>query len=336
MRFREDERDKINILKGILILFVVLGHAVTMLGDAPDRDMAFHDIIFWFHMPLFFALSGAVFRGGVDTKEYAIKKIKRFLPTYLAWFILITLIQGSIMHPKVWLRFLWGGRACGGVYWYITVLLFTTILFALLENKVRSKKLLVAILFICLFAAAAESSFIPEETWAGDLLEPFSCVPWNIDVTLAAVFYYGMGFVCRDLHFEDRISPIIATTIFTVLAVLRLKGSFMYSIDMKYVKYYSLFLDLVLPGLAAVILLWAVRVLVKTKVPARILGEAGEASLVIMYSHLLILGTAGEIVPDFTGRTIVLTIAATVTGYAAYRLFKLNKLTKTLFINGIK
>lgn len=347
MTFRKEEWNKIGILKGILISLVVLGHAVGISADTPAYDMAFHDIIFWFHMPLFFALSGAAYKGGTGTGAYALKKVKRFLPPYLAWFVLITAIQGSIMYPKPWLRFLWGGRACGGVYWYITVLLLTAILFAFLDNHIRAKKVMVAVLFLCLTAAAVESNFMPEEAWTGDLLEPLHCIPWNADVTLAAVFYYGMGSVCKDLLSEERITqlirrkivrimlPVAAALVFAVLAVLRLKGVFMYGIDMKYVKYYNLILDLVLPGLAAVVLLYVTRLLAKSKVLTHVISEAGAASLVIMYSHLLILNTGVKIIPAFTGRTLVLTVAAVVIGYAVYALFRLNKITKVLFISGI-
>lgn len=43
------KRDRsIDILKGILILLVVLGHS----------RVKFSHVIFWFHMPLFFIVSG--------------------------------------------------------------------------------------------------------------------------------------------------------------------------------------------------------------------------------------------------------------------------------------
>lgn len=38
---------RIDILKGLLIIFVVIGHS-------PNINIYVKDIIYWFHMPLFF------------------------------------------------------------------------------------------------------------------------------------------------------------------------------------------------------------------------------------------------------------------------------------------
>ena len=50
------ERDKsIDIMKGILIFFVIIGHY-------PSINERIQSIIYWFHMPLFFMISGYLFK----------------------------------------------------------------------------------------------------------------------------------------------------------------------------------------------------------------------------------------------------------------------------------
>lgn len=340
MSFQEAEWKKVDILKGLLILFVVLGHTTF-------RNVAFHDIIFWFHMPLFFALSGAAFKGGVDDlKAFAYKKAKRFLPTYLAWFILISILEGSIFKAKSWVRFIWGGRVCGGVYWYITVLLFTVILFAQMEKKLKSRKALAACLFLCLCIGTVESLLLPENLPDGGQ-ELLHSVPWNADVTFVAIFFYGMGFLLRDLLTQEKLDILfrerflkyvmvgIAVVAFLVLMILRFRGLFNYELDMKIVSYSNLFLNLLLPGLAAIILLWLTDVLTRTSVLKGLLISFGKSSLVIMYVHQFLRVFMEAHTPAFIGRPIVVTIIAVAVGYGLYRLFSKNTVTKKLFITGI-
>lgn len=57
---------EIDILKGILILFVVIGHY-------PFINQSIKQIIFWFHMPLFFIISGYFYKNkGIINNEQLI------------------------------------------------------------------------------------------------------------------------------------------------------------------------------------------------------------------------------------------------------------------------
>lgn len=340
MSYQKAEWEKIDVLKGLLIILVVLGHTTF-------HNSAFHDIIFWFHMPLFFALSGAVFKGGVDIKPYVIKKFKRFLPTYVAWFILIAALEGSLFKAKSWIRFLWGGRVCGGVYWYITVLFFSMILFAVLERKLKSRKILIIVLFACLCLGTLESNLIPGNLPDEGMEVLLHSVPWNADVTLVAVFYYGMGFVFKNLLIQERMEGLIkkrymivlicliAIIGFSTFTVLRFIGIFNYIFDMKSVSYSNLLFNLLLSGLAAVILLGLAGALIKTRMIRTVFMEIGKSSLVIMYSHQYLRSVIEDCTPGFTGRPIVVTVVAVAIGYGLYKLLRWNSLTKKLFITGI-
>ena len=50
---RSDKQLEINILKGILIITVVIGHS--------NPQLKISNIIYWFHMPAFFMISGYLF-----------------------------------------------------------------------------------------------------------------------------------------------------------------------------------------------------------------------------------------------------------------------------------
>lgn len=337
--FNQEASRKIDILKGILIFLTVLGHSAF-------QNRGFHDIIFWFHMPLFFALSGAVFKGNVEIKEYTINKVKRLMPTYISWFIVISFFEGNICSTDSWIKFIRGGRACPGVYWYITVLLLTTIVFAILEKKIQSGTLLKIVLFCCLCAGSLESFFL-HRTSISENQPLFRFVIWDADVILAAIFFYGMGFLYKDLIHQGipekytnkkrvrKVILIIVMIIFITLSVLKLKGIISYQIDMKYVKYSDVLFNLFLPGLASIVLMELCNLLYERRI-SNILIYIGKASLVIMYSHLFILRSLEKIILPFTGRSIVVTIITVSLCYVLFRIFNRFRITKTLFISGLK
>ena len=66
--------EAIDVLKGILIILVVIGHA---------KNDIVHDVIFLFHMPAFFMVSGVLIdRYKLVEKGYISKKILRLMIPY--------------------------------------------------------------------------------------------------------------------------------------------------------------------------------------------------------------------------------------------------------------
>ena len=123
---------EVDIFKGLLIILVVVGHY--------DSDIV-HDVIFLFHMPLFFIISGLLLKREhiMEGTKYIRTKIQNLMIPYSVYLIIdLFLIRrdyavGSIVPA------LWGGRAVPGVYWYITCFLFSLILFFGLLRKFSDK-----------------------------------------------------------------------------------------------------------------------------------------------------------------------------------------------------
>ena len=84
MRMRVERNAFLDVLRGVAILIVVLGHALQNAnGGVPSRDTA-HWIIMTFQMPLFFMIAGyadGMTHGGSGLRS----KIFRLLVPYLAW-----------------------------------------------------------------------------------------------------------------------------------------------------------------------------------------------------------------------------------------------------------
>lgn len=114
----------IDILRGLLIILVVIGHFNNGIA---------HDIIFLFHMPLFFIISGYLLkREHLTEKNYILNKSKSLMIPYAVYLLIDLFIvrrdcsMNSIVHA------LWGGRAVQGVYWYVTCFLFTLFLLSIM------------------------------------------------------------------------------------------------------------------------------------------------------------------------------------------------------------
>lgn len=117
----------VDIAKGILIILVVVAHAQV--------DVV-HDIIFMFHMPLFFVISGFLMKRETLVKVgYARGKIKHLMILYMTYLVLDMLLARKTLSVHDWMYAIWGGRAVTGVYWYITCFIFTMFLLSALLEK---------------------------------------------------------------------------------------------------------------------------------------------------------------------------------------------------------
>lgn len=117
----------VDIAKGILIILVVVAHAQT--------DIV-HDIIFMFHMPLFFMISGFLMgREKLLKTGYVSGKIKHLMIPYIIYLVLDMVLIRKTLSVHDWIYALWGGRAVTGVYWYITCFIFTIFMLTILLRK---------------------------------------------------------------------------------------------------------------------------------------------------------------------------------------------------------
>ncbi|MEI6533497.1 MAG: acyltransferase family protein, partial [Candidatus Roizmanbacteria bacterium] len=145
----------VDILKGILIIMVVIGHS-----NAPYRGF-----LFWFHMPAFFMVSGFLNKE-ITVKDFYSKifqKIQYFFIPYFSYYLLIIfLIFGLGLHQVNldWLQFyipsfFLGGTYLAGdltVFWFIPTLVFVYIFFNILKLYIKYDVFIIGIvtLLFCL------------------------------------------------------------------------------------------------------------------------------------------------------------------------------------------
>ncbi|WP_229771276.1 acyltransferase family protein [Sharpea porci] len=232
----------VDIEKGILIILVVVAHA--------QRDIV-HDIIFMFHMPLFFVISGFLIKREKLLKAgYMMGKIKHLIILYVVYLVIDMLLVRKTFSVHDWMYAIWGGRAVTGVYWYITCFLFTLFLFFALIRKFPDA----AVKGFALIGggiAVIESHLIDNIHF---LQSPG--IPWNLDVSLMALIYLTIGFYYKgkikellksDLKKYDLAAGILAAVLALICWFIYRDGNRLYYFDMKPVCYKELISALLIP-----------------------------------------------------------------------------------------
>jgi fucose 4-O-acetylase-like acetyltransferase len=229
----------IDTAKGIGIILVVVAHTSTPLY--------LHNIIYQFHMPLFFILSGFFYEDKYDKSPvpFIIKRIKSLYFPYVRYgFILLfsfmTLnffLTGTtgysflgLSKVSLFLIIGIGGVPLGGALWFlrslfIVIMLFLGIRFLLTKINIPDKIkniLLFGLIFICLIAGYNTQ------------------LPYNISSSLVALFFYYIGYLYRK--YNDFIKPNVFIAIISFVVVLL--SALINTVDMAYntYSYLSLFI----------------------------------------------------------------------------------------------
>lgn len=142
----------IDIARGLGIILMVYGHTSRGIDKAGITFAGFNEIdtvIYSFHMPLFFALSGYFFRKSLNkgTKAYLYSKAATILYPYLLWSFIQVLIQFGTSHlinsEATWhevVTFYYPR----GQYWFLFGLLIIDILNLFLYKYLKENGLIIS------------------------------------------------------------------------------------------------------------------------------------------------------------------------------------------------
>lgn len=120
--------------------------------------------------------------------------------------------------------------------------------------------------------------------------------PWNADVVLVALPYVYIGFRLQDIIINSKnvnknkylATGIVAIGAITITAYGFISGKLNFLIDMRYSVYKNWLLTLVIPVCFFTVLFLLSKALEKIPVVNNLLFYIGDATLIIMYLHLMI------------------------------------------------
>lgn len=207
----------IDICKGLGIILVIYGHALYSEN--------YRYLIYAFHMPLFFFLSGLTFRyQKYKHTGYLIKKSARqiLLPylifaliSYLVWIVHNAVdLPGLLFHLS---GIIYGNSSSlffNIVLWFLPCLFITKIVFALLVKYVPHKiPLMISLVLFSLVGYGI--SLIPYDIK----------LPFGLETVFTAVVFFGMGSLAathypRSIPFQKRRSALPLLVLFSAIAVV--------------------------------------------------------------------------------------------------------------------
>src|ERR1700728_2689079 len=191
----------VDALKGLGIALVVFGHIAN--------GSLFQRLIYTFHMPLFFFISGFLHKPANRLPRYFRKKTIHLLVPYASFAVIASIPKAAhiLRHGFTAQRMehgffvlLWGGAAMRGTYgvlWFLTCLFLTQqVANWIIVRFSRST-------FMMVSAASLLLSYGHSIWFPGDSL------PWDADVVLAALPFFAVGYLLRDFDFGKAIPVIV-------------------------------------------------------------------------------------------------------------------------------
>lgn len=185
-RFKE-----IDILKGLGIILMIMGHQYYGVG--------FDKWIHAFHMPMFFIISGFLYRRPSVIRKGICNKVKSLLIPYAFFagihlFIMSakTLILGG--SSKTLFQYVYhilvvnteGMPICGAI-WFLTALFFTTIIFILIDSYIHQSVLKV----LCILLFTSAGLIIPSLGYR---------LPLALDVSFVGIGLFFVGKMLRSIY----------------------------------------------------------------------------------------------------------------------------------------
>lgn len=306
----EKRNQVIDMARGLGILLVVLGHNPLIWKDSGE----WYRIIFSFHMPLFFFLSGTVFNSQKTIKETIADKIDGLLKPYVVILFSIGLI-GAIAKHQALAHYVSGAiLATGGTIlgwtplWFLPhlflVALISWILIRAGLNRSQTGHLTLAFSALLLCAGIYMIRFFwqtPISFMGSDHV--MNGLPWSIDLLLVTIPYFMLGH-----FFSPEVKKFHPTKGKTLLALMALGGAHILSnqtIDLNNRQFDGFFFP-VLASLGGIYLtLTAAFACQFASKIGQSMSMFGSASLIVLIFHWPIEGGISKLAADPSATTYV-------------------------------
>lgn len=201
--------NKIDILRAIGITFMVLGHVFDFFGK-------FDRYIHTFHMPLFFIVSGFLFKSKSEVKLFKliIQKVKRLLLPYLSFAAInyvawLFLEKGDCAWHEPLIKLVTyntSGLPICGALWFLTALFWTEVFYMMIDRLVTNNQ----VRSILVIAIAVTVSWIQSST--------VFRLPLTIDTGLVCMGFYEIGHLCKQ-HGQTIYKKLESRNVWSIIGI---------------------------------------------------------------------------------------------------------------------
>lgn len=284
--------------------------------------------IYQFHMPLFFFISGFLYNNRTNLIELVKNKSKQLLVPYVTYLILIYSIQqyeyfktSPVTSREIIMlvsRFFLGGRWLSSyttVFWFITSLFFTQIIFHFLINKLQAS-LLKVFSIICLTFAYLNAIYLPNLRF-----------PWAINSVLIAIPIFYCGYLYKNMVVT--FNSILLSVLLSIFGIILIYRGYENYLDIKNTFYGIPLVTLISCISMIFLILYISDLFSKVLYLSGALREVGECSLVIMYLHQPIQILINQYL---TTNKVIIFVACLGVSYLFYLVAGRFMLTRALFL----
>ena len=316
-----------DVMKGFLILLVVIGHTGLLKEN--------NTILFWFHVPCFFMISGAlqkwykIRKGG---QKYIANKARAYALPYFAWCLLFYLIFLPESPIKYIGRVIYGGSLNSLIFtypfWFINALFIGTLVFGFFYWLIEVRRWFIYVSYAIIIAYL----FL---RYLFSFLQGFE-LPWSIEIVPYLCIYFVEGIYSNKIisYFKTEnkiflpVVEIICGVIGISLIIFYQFGLFDYVLNVKDNAYSCFWGDIFIP----IIFFFFIRLIafLLSKIPLLeyLFVLMGRNSMTIMFTHAALF-----CIPSILGLNtpIVKAIFAIVVGVLIGETIGKNKYLTLLF-----
>lgn len=287
----------IDIAKGLGIVFIVLGHSWF------SRFTGLNEIIFSFHVPLFFLLSGIFLNVSEGIKKSFINKFSSIMKPYFLVLIFLGFVY-VIIGRKTSLEFLeylfYISYGTGEMIPYVAMWFLPSLFVTYMYSMVVIKYVSIRYLYIYLIAFLI-IGFMIMDNFRPLFIEVFNrtniyALPLSVDIVFVTSFYFLLGYLFRNEIKDEEFNFV--QFIISAIIFIYLHYTYDYSMDLNVRRYDDLFISTLLAISGSLIIIQVSRLLRNLNYFNRLFIELGKASLFILIFHLSFMRNSEKMLHD--------------------------------------
>ena len=272
----------IDLAKGLAMILVIFAHSMEWFSSDLGVKTFLLPLIYSFHIPLFFYVSGFLFSKNISIGKFSKKLLKNFVLPYITFSVIIISLDAIkiyllkseddiVIKDKI-IDIL--TQEHYNVLWFVAALMLIEIT-AYFICKIDNNKLLIVVAMLFVVIAYGYYKFINK------------MLPWCIDEVIYAMPFFLLGYVTKKSDNQEKLLEIKYSPIYLILGVGANIINLMINKSVRYVNMFKCdFGNIFLFYISAIFMLLFVLSLCKKIGSINFLNYIGKNSLVYYALHL--------------------------------------------------
>lgn len=277
----------LDTVRAIAIILIVVGHTLV---HSYHCKMVFK-FIYSFHVPLFFILSGYLYKKESTFKNYFIKKFKRLMTPYFIWIIIFTIIYllfgknvAKILNVnstfnvlELFKNIIYGiGKdnllKQNSSLWFLPALFSMSIFFYFYINEKNSNRIIILKSIILLIIGMVSTKYLK------------IYLPWGINTVLNAGILYYIGYIFNRYKIFSKQDK---TNKYVIPLLITGGLAFYFNTTVMYIDYiYGNYLLMLVSSLSFSIIIFKISMLINEN---SLLEYIGKSTMGILIFHKIII-----------------------------------------------